>query len=806
MAIEKTSTPFDVEVMANPDEATIEVGVETQEFEVEGEDVTVDLGGGEEADQGDEFGANLAESMDETDLQSLSSDLLVDFQNDLTSRDEWEKTYRNGLDLLGLRIEERTEPWDGACGVFHPLITEAVVKFQAEAMTETFPASGPVKTQVMGKVTPDVERRASRVRDDMNYWLTHKIKDYRAEHERLLWSLSLCGSAFKKVYADPISGMPRAMFVPGEDLVVPYGCSDLYAAQRYAHVMKKTKNDIRKLQVAGFYRDIDLGEPVQEQSALKQKKDKLSNQKLSVVDDRHTLLEMHVDLDLPGHEDKDGIELPYVVTINKSNGTILSIYRNWDENDPNKTKRMHFVHFPFVPGFGFYGYGWVHLLGNTSKAATSLLRQLVDAGTLSNLPGGLKARGLRIKSEDTPISPGEWRDVDIPGGKIQDSVMALPYKEPSTTLYQLLVLIVDEGRRLAGITDMKVQDLNKETPVGTTLAILERTLKVMNAIQARLHAAMREEFELLAKIIKNNTPPEYEYEVEGGTRQIKQEDYSDEVDILPVSDPNATTMAQRIVQYQAALQLSQQAPELYNRPQIHRDMLTVLGIRNVEKILPMGDEMQPTDPISENMNILTGKPVKVFMHEDHDAHISAHMSMAQNPKILAMIGQSPSAGIIKGAFASHVTEHIAHSYRTRVERELGTALPPPGAPLPPEVEANLSALVAKASAKVLGKDQAEAQAQKIVAMNEDPVIQLQKAELAIDAAEVERKKEADERKFSLDEIRMVLDYLKSKEETASRELTEGLKTGVEAVQAAQDREVKRDIETKKAKAKRNSGS
>lgn len=792
MAIEKNIGPFDVSIADNPDETPIDVEVAPPEgFPVEGEgDIEVDLGGDSDTStEGVEFDANLAEHMSDEDLNKIASELCGDFQNDQNSRSDWELTYKHGLDLLGLKIEERTEPWDGACGVFHPLITEAVIKYQAEAMTETFPASGPVKTQIVGKITPMKEQQAGRVRDDMNYWLTTKIKDYRSEHERLLWSQSLCGSAFKKVYADPITAQPRSMFVPAEDFIVAFGCTDLWSANRFTHIMKKTKNDIKKLQVSGFYRDIELGDPAMETTDLKQKKQKISGEKPSMIDDRFLLLEIHVDLDLPGFEDPDGIERPYVVTINKSNSTVLSIYRNWKEDDALKGKRMHFVHYPFVPGFGFYGYGWVHLLGNSGKAATSILRQLVDAGTLSNLPGGLKTRGLRIKSDDQPISPGEWRDVDVPSGRIQDNIMALPYKEPSATLYNLLILIVDEGRRLAGITDMKIADLSSESPVGTTLAILERTLKVMNAIQARVHAAMKEEFEILVEIIRSNTPQEYAFEPEGDVpAQIKQEDYSDKViTILPVSDPNATTMAQRIVQYQAALQLASQAPDLYNRPQLHRDMLTILGVRDAAKILPLDEDMKPCDPVTENMAMLTGKPVKVFMFQDHDSHIVAHMSMAQDPKILAMVGQSPTAGMVKASFAAHVTEHLAYSYRTKLEQELGTPLPEPGTPMPPQVEANLSALIAKAAQKLLQKDLIEAEAQKIVAQQGDPVIQIQQREVAAKEAEVVRKVLDDIRRYSTEELKIVADFLGKAQGANVDSALAGLAHGVEVTQSAADR-------------------
>lgn len=790
--MEKVATPFDVAVQANPNEHGISVDIPPgADNAVDGDALTFDFSGEgtkEKIEGGQEFGANLAEHMDPADCAVFADDLLECYENDYISRAEWEKIYKEGIDLLGLKIETRTEPWQNACGVYHPLIAEATVKYQAEAMTETFPASGPVKTQIIGTLNPQKEQQASRVRDDMNFWLTQKIKDYRSEHERLLWAQSICGSAFKKVYADPVGNMPRAMFVPAEDFVVAYGCSDLWSANRYTHVMRKTKNDIRKLQVAGFYCDIDIGEPTHEQSALKDKQDKAANQqKTTLFDDRYVVLEMHVDCQPPGFEDPDGIDRPYVVTINKATRSILSIYRNWDEADPQKCKRMHFVHYPFVPGFGFYGFGWVHLLGNPAKAATMMTRQLVDAGTLSNLPGGLKARGLRIKSSDDPIMPGEWRDVDIPGGKLQDNVMALPYKEPSQTLLNLLTLLVDEGRRLAGITDMKIADFNKETPVGTTLAILERTLKVMNAIQARVHAAMHEEFQILKSIIKTNTPQQYDYDVDGGQRQIKQQDYADDIAVLPVSDPNATTMAQRIVQYQAALQLAQQAPDLYNRPQIHRDMLTILGVRNVEKILPLQDEIQPMDPVTENMAMLTGKPVKTFMEQDHEAHIQCHMALTQDPKVLGMVGQSPNAKSIQGAFSAHITEHIAYAYRAKLERELGTPLPKPGEPIPPQVEVNLSRLTAAAAAKLLRKDLAEQQAQQIVQTMQDPVIQLQQRELDIKQQQADNAKDDSVRKYTLGQITALLNLVTKVGDANLQKLLAGLSAGADLAESAAQR-------------------
>lgn len=767
--IERAAQPFEVPYGADETEIEIlppaEEEAETFEF---GEPETP-------APEGEEFYANLADSIDEKDLNTLVSTLIEDFDNDAGSRKDWEKTMRDGMDLLGLKIEERTEPWDGACGAFHPLLTEAVVRFQSEAMTETFPAAGPVKTQIVGKIDPKKEEQAARVKEDMNYWLTSKMKDYRSEHERMLWSLCLAGSAFKKIYMDPTNGMPKSMFVPAEDFVVPFGVSDLWSAPRYTHVMKKTKNEIKKLQVAKFYRDVELGEPVQEESTLERKKNKTAQQE-PIKDNRYPIYEMHVECNLPGYEDPNGIDLPYIVTINKTNRKVLSIYRNWLPDDKQMTKRMHFVHYPFVPGFGFYCYGWLHLIGGSAKTATSLLRQLVDAGTLSNLPGGLKTRGLRIKADDTPISPGEWRDVDVPGGKIQDNIMPLPYKEPSATLFQLLGSVVDEGRRLANITDMKIGDMNTEAPVGTTLAVLEKSLKVITAIQARVHAAMREEFGLLRLIIRDNTPEEYDYDVEGGGREIKQADYSDIIDILPVSDPNSTTMAQRIIQYQSAIQLAQMAPQMYNLPELHREMLGVLGFKNVGRLIPSDEDKKPWDPVTENQALINSKPVKAFLTQDHDAHIQAHMSFAQDPKILELVGQSPQASAIKGAFAAHILEHVGYAYRQKLEAQLGTSLPPEDQPMPPDMEAKLSPLIAQAGAKLLGKDMAEAKAAKIAAEQQDPVLQLQMQEQATKKAEVQRKEDADK----MDGIIRMLEMLVKDKQAADKANLDKAKLAVDA--------------------------
>jgi len=674
-------------------------------------------------------------------LQSLASELLGQYEQDLSSRKDWLDTYVKGLKILGIRYEERTEPWPGACGVFHPLLMESAVKFQSETIMETFPAMGPVKTKIIGKETPEKKNASIRVADDMNYQLTEVMKEYRPEHERMLLSMALAGNAFKKVYFDPSLGRQTAVYIPAEDIVVPYGAANLETAERVTHRMRKTKNELIKLQYAGFYRDIDLGDPVRTMDEVE--KQKAEDQGFSAsMDDRFQLLEMHVNIDLPGYPDVDkdnnetGIALPYVVTIEKGTGTILAIRRNWREDDELKQKRQHFVHYGYIPGFGFYYFGLIHLIGGHSKAATSLLRQLVDAGTLSNLPGGLKSRGLRIKGDDTPIAPGEFRDVDIPSGAIRDNILPLPYKEPSQTLSVLMDRIVEEGRRFAAVSDLKISDMSSQAPVGTTLAVLERVLKVMTAVQARVYYAMKQEFKLLAGIIRDNTPEEYSYEPEVGSRKTKKSDY-DDVDVIPVSDPNAATMSQKVVQYQAVLQLSQTAPQLYDLPYLHRQMIETLGVKNAEKIVPAPDDQKPRDPITENMDAMTGKPLKAFMYQDHEAHIQIHMALGQDPKIAQQIGQNPMAQQITQSLQAHIMEHVAFQYRREIEKQLGAALPPlpqtdqDEYDLPPEFEVQLSQLAAAAAARLLQKDQAEAQMQQAAQQQQDPLVQMQMMDLQI---------------------------------------------------------------------------
>ena len=725
------------------------------EIEIEIEDpesVSIGMGGLEidllpAKETADTFDANLAEYMDANALDSLGAELVEDFDKDIGDRKDWMQTYVDGLKLLGLKYEERTEPWNGACGVFHPMLTESVVRFQSEAMMETFPAQGPVKTQIVGAVDRMREEAAARVREDMNYQLTEVMTEYRPEHEKMLWSLPITGSAFKKVYFDPSKGRQVAVFIPAEDIVVPYGASSLEGAERVTHVMRKTKNEIIKLMDAGFYMDVDIGEPTHQLDDIE--KQKAEEMGLSALhDDRFRLLEMNVDLDLKGFEHKNkkgeetGIALPYVITVEKGTNKILAIRRNWYEEDELHLKRQHFVHYQYIPGFGFYGYGLIHLIGGYAKSATMLIRQLVDAGTLSNLPGGLKSRGLRIKGDDTPIAPGEFRDVDVPSGSIRDNILPLPYKEPSQVLYALFQNIVQEGRAFASSGDMKVSDMGSQAPVGTTLAILERTLKVMTAVQSRLHFAMKQEFKLLKGIIADYCPEDYDYEPVDARRSARKEDY-DLVDVIPVSDPNAATMAQKIVQYQAVLQLAQTAPQLYNLPVLHRQMIEILGIKNASKLVPIEDDAVPVDPVQENQNLLIGKPVKAFIQQNHEAHIQVHMAAMQNPKIMQLMQMNPQAPAIQAAAMAHINEHIAFEYRKQVEMQLGTPLPGEEAnkEISPEMADQIAMMAAKASAILLQRDQQEAKQQQAQQQMQDPIVQMQMQELQIKQGELQLKQQ-----------------------------------------------------------------
>ena len=721
------------------------------EIEIEDpESVSIKTGGLEiELEPGkeysDEFNANLAEEMDEGELTELAGDLIGEYQEDISSRKDWIQTYVDGLELLGMKVEDRTEPWPGACGVYHPMLSEALVKFQAETMMETFPAQGPVRTQIIGRETPEKRDAATRVKDDMNFQLTEVMVEYRPEHERMLWGLGLAGNAFKKVYYDPSLERQVSMFVPAEDIVVPYGASSLEVAERVTHVMRKTPNELRKLMVGGFYKDVELTDPQDTFDEVEKKIAEKMGFRAS-TDERYKILEMHVDLDLPGYEDKDddgeptGIALPYVVTIEKQTQTVLAIRRNWHPEDDTKQKRNHFVHYSYIPGFGFYAFGLIHLIGAFAKSGTSIIRQLVDAGTLSNLPGGFKTKGLRVKGDDTPISPAEFRDVDVASGTIKDNIMTLPYKEPSQVLYSLLGTIVEEGRRFASAADLKISDMSAQSPVGTTLAILERTLKVMSAVQARIHFAMKREFQLLKNIIRDYTPEDYSYEPVDGSRRIKQSDY-DQCDVIPVSDPNAATMSQKVVQYQAVMQLAATAPQLYDLPYLHRQMLEVLGMKNAGKLVPNKEDFKPRDPVTENMDILNNKPVKAFAYQDHEAHITVHMSAMQDPKIMAVIGQNPNAQQMGAAMQAHIAEHVAFEYRRQIEQQIGVPYPSldEQESMPQDIEIEVSRLAAEGAKKLLAKDQAEAAQMQAQQAAEDPIVQMQQQELQLKAKELELK-------------------------------------------------------------------
>lgn len=787
------------------------------EIEIEDpESVEIDIGGLEieidpSEDEGD-FNDNLAEDLDESVLTELAGDLLGEFDEDIGSRKDWIQTYVDGLELLGMKVEDRTEPWPGACGVHHPLLSEAVVKFQAETMSETFPAQGPVRTQIIGKETTEKKDAAARVQEDMNYQLTDVMVEYRPEHERMLWGLGLAGNAFKKVYFDPSLGRQVSMYVAAEDVVVPYGASSLEVAERVTHVMRKTPNELKKLQASGFYRDVDLPDPVNSMDEVEQK---ISEQLgfRAETDDRYKLLEMHVDIVIEDDKYRDKeendleIALPYVVTIDKETETVLSIRRNWNPDDKKKLKRNHFVHYSYVPGFGFYAFGLIHLIGAFAKSGTSLIRQLVDAGTLSNLPGGFKTKGLRVKGDDTPISPAEWRDVDVASGTMRDNIMPLPYKEPSQVLYSLLGTIVDEGRRFAGMADMKVSDMSAQAPVGTTLAILERTLKMMSAVQARVHYAMKREFQLLKGIIRDYTPDTYSFEPEEGGRRAKKSDY-DNVDVIPVSDPNAATMAQKIVQYQAVIQLAQGAPQIYDLPYLHRQMLEVLGIKNANKLVPLkdGDDMKPRDPVSENMDVINGKPVKAFLYQDHEAHIAVHMAAMQDPKVAQLMGQNPNAQSMQAAMQAHIAEHLAFAYRKQIEEQAGVPLPPPNAEMDENTELAISRLAAAAGQQLLQKNQAEAQQQQNQQMQQDPIVQMQMQELEIKKGELELKRQKLQIDAAEKNDRLELEQMRiesqeeiaglnvgaklatSKQQLEAKQEAEGLRMGIEVAREAFQRE------------------
>ena len=790
MAIEKQfvpATPVDGLVEMEP-----EVEVETTETEDGG--MIVDFDPNASAMTDASFDSNLVDFIEEDELTSMGNELVGAYQSDKDSRSDWEETYVKGLDQLGLKIEERTTPWAGACGVFHPMLSEAVIKFQSQAISEIFPAAGPVRTRIVGTIDSAKEKQSQRVQDYLNYLLTYEMTEYRSETEKMLFSLPLAGSAFRKIYFDPTLNRPSGIFVPAEDVVVNYGASDLETCERATHVMKKSSNDIRKMQVNGFYRDIELPDATPSSSDITKKYNEMTGESESYdYDTRHTILEMQVDLDLKGFEDKDangqntGIALPYVVTIDHPSGIILSIRRNYYEDDSARLRRMHFVHYQYLPGLGFYGFGLIHMIGGLAKSATSILRQLVDAGTLSNLPGGLKARGLRIKGDDSPIMPGEFRDVDVPGGAIRDNITFLPYKEPSGTLFQLLGNIVEEGKRFASISDMKVSDMNSQAPVGTTLALLERNMKVMSAVQARLHASMKREFEILVGVIKDFTNPSYPYEVEEG-QQIALQDFDARVDVLPVSDPNAATMAQRIMQYQAAMQLAQQAPQLYDLGQLHRQMLEVLGIKDAETIVPPQEDVPPVDPVTAVQNILNGKPVQAYEFQDHEAHINTLVAAQQDPNVQAKVQQSPNAQVIQSSGSDYIMQHLSLQFRDQVEREMGVELPPVGEPLPADVEKRISTLVAEAAQRVATTNAAQAEQARIQEQAQDPLILAKQKELEIKEKQVEGKLKIDESKLAVDAAKAVANKELEEKRIEAQQEASGLKTGMQIASDLLDRQ------------------
>ena len=811
MAIErKPATPVEGTIEQDPQDQELTIAIENPDslaIETEDGGMIIDFDPNAKEIGDVEFDSNLAEHIDDGILQELGSKLVGDYNGDKDSRSEWEETYTKGLDQLGLKIEEKTTPWAGACGVFHPMLSEAVIRFQSQSITEMFPAAGPVRTKIVGKITEEKEKQSQRVEDYLNYLLTYEMSEYRTETEKMLFSLPLAGSAFRKVYFDPSLDRPSSIFVPAEDVVVNYGASDLETCERATHVMRKSSNTVRKMQVNGFYRDIDIPDGSQKMSDITKKYDEITGESDTYnYDQSHTILEMQVDLDLEGFEDTDssgkqtGIAIPYVVTIDYPSGIILSIRRNYYEDDSAKLRRMHFVHYQYLPGLGFYGFGLIHMVGGLAKSATSILRQLVDAGTLSNLPGGLKARGLRIKGDDTPIMPGEFRDVDVPGGAIRDNITFLPYKEPSGTLYNLLQNIVEEGRRFASMSDMKISDMNNQAPVGTTLALLERNQKVMSAVQSRLHASMRKEFDILVGIVKDFTDPSYPYETDE-EEFIKAEDFDNRVDVLPVSDPNAATMAQRIMQYQAAMQLAQSSPDMYNLPELHRQMLNVLGIEDVEDIIPDVDDVKPVDPVTAVQNIITGKPVKAFIDQDHDAHIAVVTSAQQDPAIQQLVGQSPNAAGILAAGSAYINEHLSMQYRKEVEREMGIELPPQGEPIPADVEKRISSLVAEAAKRVLGTSQAEAEQQRVQEQLKDPLIQAKEREVAIKEAQAKAKMDIDEGRLLLDATKAASNKqlqearLKQEQEIAGAKIGQQVASDLLSLEAEKEKDAVKDFKT-----------
>ena len=797
MAIEKGLSPapmgIEQEIMENGEmpESALEIEIVNPDM------VTLDDGSVEvtiipgDDKESDEFTANIAEELDEDELSLLAEDIIELIDADFDSRKDWADTFVKGLDVLGFKYEERTEPWEGACGVYSTVLAEAAIRFQAETMSETFPAAGPVRTKILGEETKEKDEAAARVKADMNYELTEHMVEYRAEHERMLYSLGLAGSAFKKVYFDPNLGRQVSVYIPAEDVIIPYGASHIETAERVTHVMRKTKNELKKLQVNEFYREIDLGEPQAFHTDIEKRKAEEGGYSIT-DDDRYTVYEVHADLVIEGIDDSDDeIAKPYVVTIERGSNEVLAIRRNWNPEDELKLKRQHFVHYVYVPGFGFYGLGLIHIIGGYARAGTSLIRQLVDAGTLSNLPGGLKSRGLRIKGDDTPINPGEWKDVDVPSGSIRDNIMPLPYKEPSQTLLALLNQITTEGRRLGAISDMNISDMSANAPVGTTLALLERTLKPMAAVQARVHYAMKQEFKLLKTLLAEYAPAEYSYQPLRGEVGARQADYA-MVEVIPVSDPNSSTMAQRVVQYQAVLQMSSQAPQIYDLPQLHRQMIEVLGVKNADKLVPIKDDLKPADPVSENMNALIGKPMKAFIYQDHDAHIAAHMSFMKDPTVAQMIGQNPQAQQIMTALQAHIAEHLGFNYRKQIEERLGAPLPAPNAELDEEVEIQLARVVAEAGKQLTQAHEQQAAQQQAQQKAQDPLVQMQQAELQIKQTEVQRKMKKDADDIAIKKAQLQLKAATDKEQLKLDKTEIMLEAGKQKVKLQDDKQDKAD--------------
>jgi hypothetical protein len=797
MAIEKGLSPapmgIEQEIMENGEmpESALEIEIVNPDM------VTLDDGSVEvtiipgDDKESDEFTANIAEELDEDELSLLAEDIIELIDADFDSRKDWADTFVKGLDVLGFKYEERTEPWEGACGVYSTVLAEAAIRFQAETMSETFPAAGPVRTKILGEETKEKDEAAARVKADMNYELTEHMVEYRAEHERMLYSLGLSGSAFKKVYFDPNLGRQVSVYIPAEDVIIPYGASHIETAERVTHVMRKTKNELKKLQVNEFYREIDLGEPQAFHTDIEKRKAEEGGYSIT-DDDRYTVYEVHADLVIEGIDDSDDeIAKPYVVTIERGSNEVLAIRRNWNPEDELKLKRQHFVHYVYVPGFGFYGLGLIHIIGGYARAGTSLIRQLVDAGTLSNLPGGLKSRGLRIKGDDTPINPGEWKDVDVPSGSIRDNIMPLPYKEPSQTLLALLNQITTEGRRLGAISDMNISDMSANAPVGTTLALLERTLKPMAAVQARVHYAMKQEFKLLKTLLAEYAPAEYSYQPLRGEVGARQADYA-MVEVIPVSDPNSSTMAQRVVQYQAVLQMSSQAPQIYDLPQLHRQMIEVLGVKNADKLVPIKDDLKPADPVSENMNALIGKPMKAFIYQDHDAHIAAHMSFMKDPTVAQMIGQNPQAQQIMTALQAHIAEHLGFNYRKQIEERLGAPLPAPNAELDEEVEIQLARVVAEAGKQLTQAHEQQAAQQQAQQKAQDPLVQMQQAELQIKQTEVQRKMKKDADDIAIKKAQLQLKAATDKEQLKLDKTEIMLEAGKQKVKLQDDKQDKAD--------------